>query len=86
MSALGWDTQEKDIEATTFEQNIKHLNGVVDEVFSITKFISTLESAIHIDIEILNLSPHISKLANIKMALYRCLYITLQTIAQIVLL
>ena len=55
-NALGWDTQEKDMEATTFERDIKHLNGVRDEVFSITKFLSILESAIHIDIEILNFS------------------------------
>ena len=69
-----------------FEWDIKHLNGLVYELFSITKFLSTLEYAIHIDIEILNLPPHISKVANVKMSLYGCLDITSQTTAQIVLL
>jgi hypothetical protein len=40
-------THEKDMEMITFCGNTKHPNGAIYEYFSITKFLTALESVIH---------------------------------------
>lgn len=44
-------THEKDIGMITFQRNIKHLNGVIHEYFSITKFLTALVTVIHTEID-----------------------------------